>query len=228
VFWLFNLQGSFDLLAVIWAKTLTEFKEFVEELETKFGNYIKGKNETIATDVVHYRYRFPINIKKLEEIHIKETETRVKIDEKDKLILNELAKNPRVSLVKIAEIMKESAKFIAYRIQRLEKEKLIEAYRPIINYNALGYTYYKIFINLNKISKTELLKLKVHIKSNPLIIYIVEGIGLPADLDIEMVARSNQDLFNFIQDLREKFPKLIAEYNTFVIMDTLKVRYLPF
>jgi len=222
------MQGSYDLVIVIWSKNITEFKEFVEDLETRFGSYIKRKVETIATDVVHYRYRFPLNIQKLEEIHIKETDNRVKIDKKDQNILDLLTKNPRISLVDLSEEVKESTKVIAYRIKRLEKEKLIEAYRPIIDYNTLGYTYYKVFINLNKVSKSELNELKNYIKSNPLVIYLIEGIGLPADLDIEMVIRSNQELFNFIQDLKEKFPKLIAEYHTVVFMDTLKVRYLPF
>lgn len=228
VFWLFDMQGSFDLLMVIWAKNISDFKEFIEDLEAKYGSYIKSKIETIATDVIHYRYRFPLGIKELEEIHIKETETRIKIDNLDKKILDLLSKNPRISLVEMSELVSESPKVVSYRIKRLEKEKLIEAYRPIIDYNSLGYTYYKIFINLNKISKGELIELKNHIKSNPLVIYLVEGIGLPADLEIEMVIKSNQELFQFIQELKEKFSKLIAEYNTVVFMNTLKVRYLPF
>ncbi|MBS3086826.1 Lrp/AsnC family transcriptional regulator [Candidatus Pacearchaeota archaeon] len=228
VFWLFNMQGSFDLLAVIWSKKVSDFKVFVEDLETRFGNFIKRKVESIATDVVHYRYRFPLKVKKLEEIHIKETDERVEIDEKDKKVLDLLAKNPRSSLVDMSKIINESAKVLSYRIKKLENKKLIEAYRPVIDYNSLGYTYYKIFINLNKVSKEELTGLKDFIKYHPLVIYLIEGIGLPADIEIEMIVSSNQELFNFIRTLKEKFPKLIADYNTVVFMDTLKVRYLPF
>jgi len=227
VFWLFDMQGAYDLLIVIWAKDISEFKEFIEETESKFGYIIKRKVETIATDVIHYRYRFPLNIKETEEIHIRETDERVKIDEKDSRILDLLVKNPKMPLVKMSHELGESAKVIAYRIKRLEREKFIEAYRPIIGYNALGYTYYKILINLNKVAITESRKLKKYITENPLIIYLIEGIGLPADLELEMVVSSNQELFNFINDLKEKFPKLIAEYTTVVFMDTLKVRYLP-
>ncbi len=222
------MQGSFDLLVVVWARSISEFKDFIDDLEATYGSFIKRKVETVATDVVHFRYRFPLGIRNLEEIHIRETDERVKIDETDKSILDLLAKNPRTSLVDMSREIQESPKVIAYRIRRLEREKLIDAYRPIIDFTTLGFTYYKVFIHLNKISKAEMIELKNHIKSNPLVIYLVEGIGLPADVDLEMVVKTNQDLFNFIHDLKEKFPTLIAEYNTVVFMDTLKVRYLPF
>lgn len=228
VFWLFEMQGTFDLLVVVWSKTIDGLRTFVEELEMKYGNFIKKRVESIMTNVIHYRYRFLTDSKKIEEIHMKETEKRVEIDKKDELILNILSRNPRVSLVEMSKSVKESPKTIAYRIAKLEKEKLIEAYRPIINHNLLGLTYYKIFINLNKVSEEQSLKLKQHIISNPQVIYLVEGISMQGDLDIEMMVNSNQELFDFIKDLRNKFPKLIAEYSTLVFIDTLKVKYLPF
>lgn len=228
VFWLFQMQGIYDLLIVIWAKSITEFKDFIEELESKFGENIKKKTETITTDVIHFQHRYLLVIKEAKEIHIKETSERIGIDELDKKILNILCNNARISLVEISQQVKESAKVVAYRIKKLEKKKLIEGYRPIINHNKIGYTYYKILINLNKISKEELNKLKSYIKNNPLIVYIVEGVGLPADLDIEMMVKSNQQLFDFIEDIKFKFPALIGEYQTVMFIATLKVKYLPF
>ena len=110
----------------------------------------------------------------------------------------------------------------------MQEKRLIEGYRPIINYSLIGYTYYKLFINLNSISKNALDKLKDHIRKNPSLLYIIEGVGLHADLDVELIVKSNQDLFEFIDDLRFNFPALIDDYQTVVFMNTLKVRYLPF
>ncbi len=228
VFWLFSLQGTFDIGLAIWAKSVQEFKEFTNEIETKFGSYIKRKVESIMTDVIHYQNRYLLERVETKEIHIKETQERAEIDELDKKILTALCDNGRMSLVKIAAQVNQSAKVVAYRIKRLEKKKLIEGYRPIIDHKKIGCTHLKIFIALNNLTKEKLLKLKRYIKDNPLVIYIVEGIGLPADLDIEMVIQSNEQLFEFIRDLKFKFPTLIGEYNSFVVLDTIKVRYLPF
>jgi DNA-binding Lrp family transcriptional regulator len=227
VFWLFSMQGMFDLLVVIWAKSVTEFKEFVEEIETKFGNNIKRKVETITTDVIHYQHRYLLGKKETREIHIKETSERVEVDDLDMKILNLLCTNARIPLVKISEKVNESAKVVAYRIKKLEKVRIIEGYRPIIDHNKLGFTYYKVLIDLYNISKETLARIKSYVKNNPAVIYIVEGIGLPADLEVEMMVESNKQLFDFINDLRFRFPKIVGEYNTVIFMDTLKVKYLP-
>ncbi len=227
VFWLFQMQGPWDIFLVIWAKSITEFKDFIEELMGRFGPHIKRKLESIGTDVIHLKHRYLLRTQKTPEIHIKETDERVEIDELDRRILTQLCADARMPLVELAKKIGASAKVIAYRIKRMEQQELILGYRPIINHPAIGYTYYKLFINLNNISKEELGKLKEYVKLNPLVIYLVEAIGFPADLDIEIMVQSNQQLFDFIEDLRFKFPTIIGDYQTVTFIDTLKVRYLP-
>jgi len=228
VFWLFKMHGIYDFLIVIWVRALNEFREFKEELESQFSNYIKNAVENITTDVIHYQHRWLLGHKETKEIHLKETSEIIEIDKVDKEIINLLSDNARFSLVDISKKVNESAKVIGNRIKKLEEKKLIKGYRPIINHNKIGYTYYKVFINLNKISLEELKKLKTYIKNNPLVIYLVEGIALPGDIDIEMMVKNNQQLYNFIEDLRFKFSTLIGEYQTVIFVDTLKVKYLPF
>jgi hypothetical protein len=82
-------------------------------------------------------------------------------------------------------------------------------------------------MDLNIISQDKLNELKAYIKNSPIVIYTVEGIGLPADLDIEIMVKSNKQLFDFIKELKFRFPALVGEYQPIIFMDTLKVRYLP-
>ncbi|MFH1073232.1 MAG: Lrp/AsnC family transcriptional regulator [Nanoarchaeota archaeon] len=228
VFWLFEMQGIFDIFLAMWVQSLTEFKDFIMEVENRFGEHIKKKVENLATDVIHFQHRYLLGNKNTDEIHIKETAERIALDELDKDILKILCTDARIPLVDIAKQVRESAKVVAYRIKKLEKKKLIECYRPIVDHNKIGFTYYKLFISFNRISRNDLMRLKEYIKNNPLLIYIIEGIGLHADLDIEMMVSSNQQLFDFIEDLKFRFPALIGEYQTVIFMDTLKVKYLPF
>lgn len=227
VFWLFTLQGMYDLSLVIWAKSLTVCKHFIAHLEERYGTYIKRHLVTLATDVVHLQHRYLLGREETKEIHIRETDERMTIDPLDKAILHHLCKNARTSLVALGTALHESPKVISYRIRRLEKEKFIVGYRPLINHHALGYTYYKLFINLNSLRKQERTKLLAYIKQNPYVIYIVEGIGLPADIDLELMVPSNDHLFQFIDDLKFTFPALVGDYTSVVFLDTLKVNYLP-
>ncbi len=228
IFWVFTTQGIFDILVVMWAKTITEFKAAIDDLLSRYGRYIKSKNETLTTDVVHYQHRYLLNRKETKEIHIRETQEHVAVDELDKKILAMLCSNARIPLIQIARELKTSAKVVAYRIKRMEQTKLIEGYRPIIDHNRLGYTYYKLWINIHYENIDQIRKLRLYIKENPIVIYLVEGIGLPEDLDVEIMVKNNLELFDFVKDLKNTFPSLIGDYRTFMFIDTKKVRYLPF
>lgn len=227
VFWLLRMQGVYDLLIVIWAKTVTEFKEFIQEFEDVFGGHIKKRVETLATDVIHYQHRYLTQSRSTEEIHIRETQEWESIDKIDEKILQALCKDARMQIVAIAQTAGISAKVAAYRIKRMEKCRIIEGYRPLLNHHVMGYTYYKLFLSLHKISKKELRRLQMYLKTNPAVLYLVEGIGVPADLDIELMVQSNQELFTFIEELKFRFPALIEEYQTVIFMETLKVKYFP-
>ena len=47
-------------------------------------------------------------------------------------------------------------------------------------------------------------------------------------MDIELMVKDNQELFDFIENIRIKFPTMVSEYQTVVFMEMLKVKYLPF
>lgn len=226
VFWLLEVQGSFDLLIVIWAPTLKFFRDFVDEFMVKYSSYVKHKMENIGLDVIHYQHRYLLQKKETSEIHIKETSERFVIDELDHKILIWLCENARIPLIKIAEKLKENPRTIAYRIARMEKG-LIESYKTVIDHNKLGYTYLKVFVNLSNHNK-DIKKIKECIKNNPATIYLVEGINLHGDIDFEIMIKNNNELLNLIRDLRKNFPAMIADYNTVAYLRTLKIRYLPF
>ena len=228
VFWLFTAEGDKDVLVALWVKAVLEFREFVEEFNSHYGENISSKNESINTDVILYQNRFLLQEKETLEINIAETPERVLIDDIDKDILRALCVNARAPLVEIAENIGTSAKVVAYRIRRMEKEKLIEGYRPVIDYNLLGYSYYKVWIMLNNVTSLQLKKLHHYVKQQQLTLYLVKGIGFPGDLDIEVVVKSNTELYDFIKELKLAFPMMIGERRIFMFRDTLKVQFLPF
>lgn len=226
--WVFTTQGVFDILAGYLVKSITEFKSNIEELLKMYGKYIKYKNESVTTEVIHFQHRYLLNKRETREINIKEVLEKVEIDETDKKILKELAEDARSSLIRIANNIKISSKVVSYRIRRMEKINLIEGYRPEIDHNKLGYTYYKLWININYEDFSGMKKLYSYIKENPIVLFIVKGSGFPEDLDIEIMVKDNQELFSFIKELKLKFPNLIGDYKAFTYLETKKVRYLPF
>lgn len=228
IFWIFTFQGVYDVGFAVWSKSILEFQKTINKLMSKYGKYVKNKNESIPTDVIHYQNRFLLKEPRTKEIHIQETLVKSQIDDIDKKILKELCENARKPLVEIANTIDSSAKVVSYRVKKLEKEKIIEGYRPIINYSILGYTYYKLWVSINYESLKEINKLYDYIKCNTSVIYVVKGIGFPEDLDFEIVVKDNAELYELIKDLKQKFPAVIGDYKILMSIDMKKVRYLPF
>jgi len=227
-FWVFRSQGEIDLLIAMWCKSVTDFRMRIQKLLSKFGSIVARKEESIATDVIHYPYRFLTESKNETNIDLKETIEVVKIDEIDKKILQNLCVNARMPLVNISAKCDISTKVVAYRIKNMEKRSIIRGYRPIIDNVKMGYTYYKLWINVNMQEIENISKIIEYVAQNPIVIYAVKGIAFPYDLDIEIMIKSNDELLDLIFDLRKQFPKAIGDYKSFIYLETVKVCYLPF
>jgi DNA-binding Lrp family transcriptional regulator len=184
--------------------------------------------ENFSTELIHCQDRYLLGLKETRELHLAETDERIVTDELDRKILSFLCEDARMGLVDMGKRLGEHPRTIAYRIQRMEKNGLIKAYRAVIDHNKLGYTYYKILLNISDFGKEEVKRIKEFVKSNPATVYLIEGINLGADIDFEVMVKANSELLDLIKELRMEFPKTIGDYNATMFIDTLKIRYLPF
>ena len=71
-------------------------------------------------------------------------------------------------------------------------------------------------------------QIKSYLLAHKNVIYVVEAIGFPFDLDFEVLVSSNQELYKLIEELRFRFPKLIGEYEIVALLDELKTNFFPF
>lgn len=228
LFWALSLGGAFDYLLIFWVKNLSEFENTMKEFQSRFGRLILKKEEHVITNVVHLSHKFFEGKMARIRFDLKETEKRHELDELDKKILKQLAIEARTSLVEISKSTGISPKVVSYRIKKMEKENFIAGYRPIINYSKLGLTYYKVFFNLDFLAVKEIEDFEKFLLNNQMVIYIVHGIAIHGNFDVEVLARSNQDFFEFIKGLRNRFPRLISDYTYLIYTGTIKVNYLPF
>ncbi len=228
LFWVFSLGGTFDFLFVYWVKTLSEFEEINFEFQEKFGKIVINRLENVITNVIHLPHKFFVKMPEINRFDLKETKEIVKVDETDKKILKSLAINARASLIELSEKTGIAPKVIAYRIKKLEKKEIIAGYRPIINYDKLGLTNFKVFFNFDLSSTKEFTKFEEFLLSHPKVIFIVHGIAMPGSLDIELIAESNQEFFEFIKEAKNRFPKIIKDYQYLIYTKTIKVNYVSF
>lgn len=99
----------------------------------------------------------------------------MKLEEKDKKILNILVENSRLSLRQIAKKANISVATVMYHIRNLEKEKIINKYTTKLDYEKIGYDI-EVMIEIS-ISKGKLIEVekKIAIHPNVFAVYDVTG-----------------------------------------------------
>jgi len=223
--WSHKTEGNYDVLISFWAKNLDEIKRVSHELLLEYGNFIKEKKGSVGIRLVHFQNRYLLETKEGKEISAEESKETMKIDELDKKILKELCHDARIPLVKLAKKLGVSSKVVSYRIKNLEKKKIILGYRPHINFDIMGWKLYKVIFHFTNVTEEKYKRFRALIKNNPRVVYIVDDIGI--DFDVEIMVRSISELYDFIKEIKYRFPDLIREYETLALVRFLKINYLP-
>ncbi len=78
---------------------------------------------------------------------------KIKLDLKDKRILNELDRNPNVSLSHLAKKVVISSQVAEYRLKRLLSQKTIWGFFTLIDPGRLGYNLFRVHLKLKSVSE---------------------------------------------------------------------------
>jgi len=136
---------------------------------------------------------------------------RVKLDSKDKKIVEQLQKNCRQTIAEIAKTTKLPRDVVVYRIKKLEENKVIRAHHSMLNPSKLGYPLYvyALFSNYN-INPAEEVKFVNYLKSQKQIIYVAKNSG-KYDFTIGVCAKDYMDFDQIIQKIRHSFTDVIKD-----------------
>jgi Lrp/AsnC family transcriptional regulator, leucine-responsive regulatory protein len=117
----------------------------------------------------------------------------INLDLKDKKIISELEMNARIPHSELAKKVRLSKQVVKYRIERLEKENIIQGYNALVDIARLGQTIYVVYLKIIKISSENEKKWIEDIDKNPSILAVGKNAG-HWDLTIVIRARNNQEL----------------------------------
>ncbi len=128
------------------------------------------------------------------------------LDELDKLILQELMNNSRISLVDISKKVGISRVAVKARILDLEESGLIDRYTVILNPDRLGHSisvYFDIRISVDKLTEAcEILAREDSIYK----LYQMTGNG---NLHVHALFADNKELEKLLKDIVYKLPGLL-------------------
>lgn len=147
----------------------------------------------------------------------------IKIDEKDSAILRIFSCDGRASLSSISKKVGLKPSSVKYRIDNLISKKVILGFIPKINMEKLGYSQYKVDINLYSTKEHE--KMQLELLTNPNVYSLINTIGW-ADLEVRMFARNSKQFFCMLHKIRDEFSDDVVGFESFQYPEIVKNEYM--
>jgi DNA-binding Lrp family transcriptional regulator len=224
--WIVNTRGPWDLVFVIWAQTIPDFKEVVDEISYKYGNYFKEKYVSIATKVYHFKHNYIYDAKDYSELIVGGNKNIESYDETDLKILGLLAKDGRISTLAIAKKLDVTPNGIKYRMRKLRNKGIIQGYRPYIDLTKLGFQRFKVILLLKDLTQQKMMKLIEFLRCEPYVVYVTEAVG-HSDLEFEIDVENSSQLHEFMNQIRVEFADTLKDYQTCMTYSEIGINYLP-
>jgi len=149
------------------------------------------------------------------------------LTKKDREILFELSLNARISLTELAKRTRLSKQTASYRLNTLEKEKVILGYYAITNVYMLGMTHYRVFLKYQNMLPEKEKELMEFLQKNQKINWIAYLDGR-LDLVFLIWAKNIREFEKTYDDITHRFGACIQErdFSIATKIEYLKYRFL--
>ncbi len=217
LFWLGIAEGAWNAGLTFFVQSNQEFFELKNELFSKFKELILDSHTAILVNVnmCDKTFLYPAETKWLTFFGVPEQQ---ELDETEKKVLQELFLNSRISLVEISRKHDLTVDIVRNRIKRLEEKKIISRYTAKIDFNVLGYEFYKTFLYFHNLTKTDELKLMEYTRKNPNIIHLIKQIS-PWNIELEIMCESYHQYNQIISALTQEFSEIISKVETAIMSE---------
>lgn len=227
VTWFASFEGEYDLGMWILVKSVKEMNTLWKELLNHYRDFIEKRWLTIFTKVTYLprTYILEQKVNRKEYLFITESE-EISLDKTDRQLLQLLAPDARISILKLAQKTHITPKTVTARIKQLKKKKVIIGYRTLLDMEKLGYLFFKVLFNLHNLTEQKEKEFRAYLRQNPNIIYDDEVLG-GEDIEVDIQVPSIQDLRKFLEEIKKQFADIIRKYNHLLIYKEHKYVYFP-
>lgn len=212
--------SKYDLTATILVKSIQELDNEITSIRELIGKNLKKLE--VEAFVGDYDFLSSFFDKTSRgEINFLDNNL-AEIDETDKKILLCLVKDSRQTAVEISKKTNLNVFTVANRIKRMTKDKIILAFRPLIDMKKIGQYRYTLLLNLNG---SNIEKELISFCRNQVLVWDIGKFVGNYNYAIELYAENNEQVKNFVDEIVGKFSNNIIDYEILVILDELKHNY---
>jgi len=227
VVWVSSLRGEWQMIISILAKDVAEFSINLEKVLSSFNGKLLDYNFFIVISASQLGYKSIYEKTKGYNYHAKVGhKDLVNLSENDLKVLKVISNNARLSTVSIAKKTKISLEKVRYSLKKLERDKVVQGYKPLLNISKLGYLWHLMFLRLKSSTEKQKQELIDYLKDLNEVFYVVRGVG-NCNLTVEFQTLNLNELEKIKDTIATKFSKLIADEKTVQLVEEHKCTYFP-
>ena len=225
--WLVKTRGNWSFCFTVITKNVLAIEELINDIKNRFSKDFVKLSFSIITRVYNFQKNFLIKHKIYKSNYsvMGEVVKKYKADEIDIKILKILQDNARINSVDIAELVNSNNRVVRYRIKRLIKNKVIIGFKVLLNFEKINYNLYKIHMKYKKFNKGVIKEIHTYLHNHPNIIRKIDAIG-GFDLEFEIIAINNNELYKTLDDFINQFIGIIEDYHILEYEKKYKLSYL--
>jgi len=221
-------SGRWDMLVAVWARDPLDFDDsFLAGFMGRFSEYVLARELSITKHNINQNRRWfyetdeePVS----SDVGGKAEDAG--LDETDREILRIIANNARMSVRCIAELAKTTPAVVQHRIRKMERSKVILAYKISFDLRNYGYEFCKSFIYLKHADPKRMKELIEYCRHHQNILNEVTTFG-SWDLELEFEVPNFEFFHSAMREIRNRFGDMIKSYDSILIYKEYKVDYMP-
>jgi len=151
----------------------------------------------------------------------------IKLSKKDRSILYQLNINSRQHAAKLAKELKLSKQSVVYRIKNLTDKRIVTQFYTLVNFTALGYKPYKIFLRMNNLNREQIQKFLEGLRKKEYVVWTVHCDG-HFDVIIGLIAKNSEHFRGIYLDILDENQEAIisSDHSTIISAHQKKKEYL--
>ncbi len=219
VYWTARIGGKYDLHVTLFVFDFDELEKFIDDFNKEFSGLVKDYLACYVLEHLNFRHKY---LGSSGTIKYGYKDKINKIDNLDKIILNKIKDNCRLSSLEIAN-NKVSYKTVINRIKSLEKNGIILGYRIYLKSNNIKP--FIILVSYKNYSKVEEKGLIDYLENHKNITQLLRLFGT-WNLFIHARIKNMEKLQEVIIDIRNKF-EIIDNIEIIPIFEDITINLMP-
>lgn len=225
--WVAHMSGRWDIMVTFIVSSPNEFADEIKAFMHHFSEQVMEK--TVAqTLYLAYNQNVGENGNEKTELiaHYSALDMPKQADKLDQKILQTIANNARMPIKHIAKRAGCAQQVAAYRLKRLEEEKVILAYMPHLEPARFGRTFYKINLYFKAMDQQMFERFMRFHSQLPGLVWPQQVLG-SWDFELDLDVADVQAVCSAIQKIQAAFPDAVSSYEQSVQIKEYKLSLYP-